>query len=174
MPRNPNWSSGLCSDVLSLILKRLSYTDFIRAKTVCSNWNIASRFCSPKKNQTPWLILYDSESKQCQYWKLFNPEEDMFYRTEYLGVIAKDHVLATSGNWVLMLDKDSDFYILNPFTRETLNIPSLDSSPSAEFKRNGDYTFDIRYLRNGEWFWGGLGVRVGSAVLWVDEELMTT
>ncbi|ESQ42333.1 hypothetical protein EUTSA_v10015724mg [Eutrema salsugineum] len=117
------WSE-LHSDVLVLILKRLSYTDFAQEK---------------------------------------------FYRTEYLGDFAKDRVLATSGDWLLMLDEEADFYVLNPFTREIIDLPSLDSNATAKFKRTGNYTFDISYLRYGEWFEGGFRVGVGSAVLWVDE-----
>ncbi|XP_010462618.1 PREDICTED: F-box protein At1g10110-like [Camelina sativa] len=143
----PNWSE-LVPDILSLVFKHLSFTDFARAKTVCSSWYSASKSSSPRQNHTPWLLLYEDT-----HWLLFNSEEGKFYRTEYFGRFAKCRGVATCGSWVLVFDKEVNFYIINPFTPKLIRLPPLESNRSAEFLQQR-----------------GQDVTVGTAVLWVDEK----
>ncbi|EOA25086.1 hypothetical protein CARUB_v10018394mg [Capsella rubella] len=155
----PNWSD-LVQDIWSLVFKNLSFTDFARAKTVCSTWYFASKSSSPRQNHTPWLILYEDT-----HWLLFNSEEGKSYKTQYLGRFAQCRGVATCGRWVLVFDKEVNFYIINPFTPEIIHLPPLESNRSAEFKRRGNYSFDIRHSTGM-----GKNVIVKTAVLWVDEK----
>jgi len=41
---NQDWSK-LCPDLLRSILERLSFIDFCRAKTVCSDWYTVGKTC---------------------------------------------------------------------------------------------------------------------------------
>lgn len=155
----PNWSE-LVPDICSLVFKHLSFTDFARAKTVCSSWYFASKSSSPRQNHIPWLILYEDT-----HWLLYNSEERKFYRTQYLGRFAECRGVATCGSWVLVFDKEVNFYIINPFTPELIRLPPLESNRSAEFKRHENYSFDLSFSTGA-----GRNVIVEKAVLWVDEK----
>ncbi|KAG2334230.1 hypothetical protein Bca52824_005410 [Brassica carinata] len=79
---------------MQLVLERLGFADFQRAKSVCSSWH---------------------------YCLLFNPEEkeNKLYRIQNLGVnFANSNCLATYGSWLLMQDDHqyNILYILNIFT----------------------------------------------------------
>ncbi|XP_010501402.2 PREDICTED: LOW QUALITY PROTEIN: F-box protein At1g10110 [Camelina sativa] len=117
----PNWSE-LVPDILSLVFKHLSVTDFARAKTVCSSWYSASKSSSPRQNHTPWLLLYEDT-----HWLLFNTEEAKFYRTGYFGRFAKCRGV------VLVFDRKSIFTSLILFTPKLIRLPPLDSNRIAKF-----------------------------------------
>ncbi|XP_020868563.1 F-box protein At1g10110 isoform X2 [Arabidopsis lyrata subsp. lyrata] len=156
----PNWSE-LVTDIWSLVFKHLSFTDFARAKTVCSSWYFASKSSSPRKNHTPWLILYEDT-----HWLMFNSEEEKFYRTQNLGRFAECRGVASCGSWVLVFDKEINFYIINPFTPELIRLPPLEYSNSGtKFERPGNYIFHLLFddFRINS-------VVVGNSVLWVDEK----
>ncbi|CAH8303559.1 unnamed protein product [Eruca vesicaria subsp. sativa] len=128
----PNRWSKLPSDLIQMVLERLGFADFQRAKSVCSSWHYASKKSSPK-NQIPWLILFPEKGKD--YCLLFNPEEkrDKLYRLQNLGVnFSNSSCLATYGSWLLMQD-DHQYnllYILNIFTCEKIDLPSMKSQLS--------------------------------------------
>ncbi|XP_024015300.1 LOW QUALITY PROTEIN: F-box protein KIB4-like [Eutrema salsugineum] len=132
----------LVHDVIRSILERLSFVDFHRARCVSSAWYSASKSCMGVTNpKTPWIILFP-DGNSC---KLYDPLDHKSYtiKDDHLGFdFATSRCLASSGSWFLMLVHRSDFYLVNLFTRERLPLPSMESFED---------------------------VRVGSAVLWVDE-----
>lgn len=157
----PNWSE-LVTDILSLVFKHLSFTDFARAKTVCSSWYFASKSSSPRKNHTPWLILY-----QDTHWLMFNSDEEKFYRTVYLGRFAECRGVASCGSWVLVFDKEINFYIINPFTPQLIRLPPLEySNTGTKFERPGNYVFHLLFDDRHR----TSRAIVGNSVLWVDEK----
>ncbi|CDY29998.1 BnaC01g40100D [Brassica napus] len=102
-----SWSE-LCPDLLRCVYERLSFTDLIRAKSVCSSWHSASRGFLPKRNQNPWL------------------DKDKVYKTRDLGVdFARSRCLATYGSWLLMMDNLWNLNVLNPLTGERIDLPAL-------------------------------------------------
>ncbi|XP_019096189.1 PREDICTED: F-box protein At2g05970-like [Camelina sativa] len=126
--RTFKWSE-LCPDLLRCVLERLSFTDFNRAKYVCSSWHSVSRGCVPKRNQIPWLILFprddiiiNDNNSSCV---LYVPDDrDRVYRTRDLGVdFVRSCCLATYGSWLLMKDTRSNLNILNPLTGENIVLP---------------------------------------------------
>ncbi|CAN6921374.1 unnamed protein product [Brassica oleracea] len=132
--RNPNsheclnsWSE-LPLDLLNMVFKRLGFVDFQRAKSVCSSWLSSSRQSVPKKNHTPWLILFPEEQNN-SYCKLFNPEEkERLYKTQDTGLdFSKSVCEATYGSWLLMHDLCYNLHIVNLFTNERIILPSLES-----------------------------------------------
>ncbi|CAN7071151.1 unnamed protein product [Brassica oleracea var. botrytis] len=132
--RNPNsheclnsWSE-LPLDLLNMVFKRLGFVDFQRAKSVCSSWLSSSRQSVPKKNHTPWLILFREEQNN-SYCKLFNPEEkERLYKTQDTGLdFSKSVCEATYGSWLLMHDLCYNLHIVNLFTNERIILPSLES-----------------------------------------------
>ncbi|CAH8275752.1 unnamed protein product [Arabidopsis lyrata] len=124
--QNPYSWSELPLDLLNLVFERLRFADFQRAKSVCSSWFSVSTTVT--KNQIPLLILFpeDDNNSSCT---LFNPEEkDRLYKTQDLGVgFAKSVCRATYGSWLLMQDSKYNLYILNLFTRERIELPSVES-----------------------------------------------
>ncbi|CAN6922343.1 unnamed protein product [Brassica oleracea] len=123
-----SWSE-LCPDLLRCVYERLSFTDLIRAKSVCSSWHSASRGFLPKRNQNPWLVLFPSNGSHdsngtCLF---FVPEDkDKVYKTRDLGVdFGRSRCLATYGSWLLMMDNLWNLNVLNPLTGERIDLPAL-------------------------------------------------
>lgn len=125
-----NWSN-LCLDVIQIVLEKLSATDFNRAKAVCSGWLSASRQSVRKQNQIPWLILFPYERSYGYSCRMLNPaEKGLVYRSRNLGVeFTQSRCIATCGSWLLMylFRGQPKLYILNPLTRDRINLPPLES-----------------------------------------------
>ncbi|CAL9235356.1 unnamed protein product [Arabidopsis halleri] len=116
-----DWSK-LCHDLLRSIFESLHYKDYHRARTVCSNWYNVSTTC--KRPLYPWRITFSENSTS-----LFDPVEDKIHEIQHPGIEFSDrYVLASCSNWFLMVDSGLDFYLLNVFTRERINLPSMESS----------------------------------------------
>ncbi|CAE6026657.1 unnamed protein product [Arabidopsis arenosa] len=138
--RNVDWSE-MCSDALQLILESLSFPDFHRARTVCSSWYSVSKSCvAGSRNRYPWLILFPEKSSVSGSCTLFDPVEDKTYKTRDLGnEFSECRCLASYGNWLLMLTPRIDFYVLNVFTGERINLPSLSlQGGKVRFRRKDD------------------------------------
>ncbi|CAL9235361.1 unnamed protein product [Arabidopsis halleri] len=168
-PRDADWSE-MCSDAMQLILESLSFPDFHRARTVCSSWYSVSKSCvAGSRNRYPWLILFPKQSSVSGFCTLFDPVEDKTYDTRDLGNdFSEWRCLASYGNWLLMLTPRIDFFILNVFTGERINLPSLSlQGGKVRFRRKDGGVFlehspkDRETIRN--WF-------IKTAVLWIDEE----
>ncbi|XP_010439373.1 PREDICTED: putative F-box protein At5g66830 [Camelina sativa] len=131
--RNRHCWSNLPPDLLQIVFERLGFTDFKRAKSVCTSWESASRKSQPK-NQIPWLILFPKDNN---YGLLFNPEEQgKLYKTQDLGDdFAKSFCVGAYRSWLLMLDPQYrdcanplyNLYILDLLTRERSTLPTLES-----------------------------------------------
>ncbi|CAN7114087.1 unnamed protein product [Brassica rapa subsp. narinosa] len=144
----PSMWSKLPSDLIQLIFESLGFADFQRAKSVCSSWRYASKQSSPN-NQNPWLILFPEKGKD--YCLLFDPEEkeDKLYRIQNLGAnFANSNCLATYGSWLLMQDDHqyNIIYILNIFTCEKIDLPSMKSQLRIE--ETEDDMFLVRFDNN--------------------------
>ncbi|XP_010451276.1 PREDICTED: probable F-box protein At4g22165 [Camelina sativa] len=164
--RNPNSWSELPLDLLNLAFQRLSFANFQRAKSACSSWYSASRQTVPK-NQIPWLMLFPKDkNKDSSSCKLFNPEEkDKLYKTQDLGVeFAKSVCKATYGSWLLMQDTKCNLYMLNPFTRETINLPPVESQLGIEIERTTVNWFRFYHSTVS------VDLSVSSPVFWIDED----
>ncbi|EFH39300.1 hypothetical protein ARALYDRAFT_333130 [Arabidopsis lyrata subsp. lyrata] len=124
MSKVHDWSK-LCDDLLRSILEGLNTTkDFHRASSVCSNWYTISRTCKRPINLFPWQILFKENSTL-----LFVPEENKNHEIQHPGIDFSDrYVLTSCSNWLLMIDYNVDFFLINVFTRERINLPSIESS----------------------------------------------
>ncbi|KAL1206040.1 putative F-box protein [Cardamine amara subsp. amara] len=165
--RRQNWSE-LPEDVIRLVLGRLSFSDFHRARAVCSAWYSVWGECVPKPNQVPWLILFP-DPKQCRRsCMLYNPEEeDKVYTIQDLGV---DPCLASCGTWLLMSDTPLSLYLLNVLTLERINLVAIESQRYQLFPE------PPRFYDNcpGRYF-ASKAEMIGfptsnKAVLWIDEK----
>ncbi|ESQ33375.1 hypothetical protein EUTSA_v10009801mg [Eutrema salsugineum] len=92
----PKSWSDLPPDLLNSVFKRLSFTNFQRAKSVYSSWHSASKQCLPKNNQIlPWLIIFPKTT-----------------------ITSTSFCIATYGSWLLIRNPLHNLYILNLFTNE--------------------------------------------------------
>ncbi|AED94288.1 unnamed protein product [Arabidopsis thaliana] len=164
---NHDWSK-LCPDILRSILESLSSTDFHRAKTVCSDWYSNWKTCV--KPLCPWRIMYVKDSLM-----LFKPGEDKIYKGTNVGLSNDSYYMASSGNWLLMVDSHLGFYIFNLLTSKRIDLPSMESSirgGKVRFEQNHEHGFN----------WGHFVepsrkvtvskitiTRESRAVLWIDE-----
>ncbi|KAL1206139.1 putative F-box protein [Cardamine amara subsp. amara] len=166
--RDIDWSE-ICIDALRLILESLSFADFHRAKTVCSNWYSVSKSCvAGSRNRYPWLILFP-ESELC--FKLLDLRHGKIYKTKGLEdefPNPKSRCVASYGNWLLMLSHRLKFSIFNVFTGERIKIRSLSlrGNVRIERKNNGDF------LLEHSWFDRETIINryIKTAALWIDEE----
>lgn len=114
------WSK-LCTDLLRSILESLHPKDFHRARTVCSSWYSVSTTCT--RRLCPWRILLRKSSTL-----LYDPEQDKTIETEHPGTdFSNSCVVASCSNWLLIIDSYLDLYLLNVFTCERINLPSMKS-----------------------------------------------
>ncbi|XP_010434347.1 PREDICTED: probable F-box protein At4g22060 [Camelina sativa] len=143
MSDGSDWSK-LHSDILDMIFKRLGFADFQRAKSVCPSWLYASRQSAPN-NETPWLIQFPEKGKD--FCLLYNPEEkEKVYRIQKVGdEFTNSHCLAIYGSWLFMRDPIYNLYIINLFTRERINLPSVESPVGKiKIKRTINDMFSIK------------------------------
>ncbi|KAL1201747.1 putative F-box protein [Cardamine amara subsp. amara] len=164
-----NWSK-LPPDLLHMVFERLGFADFQRAKSVCPTWHSVSRQSAPN-NQIPWLILLPEKGKD--YCLLFNPEEkEKVYRIQDLGVeFANSHYLAVYGSWLLMRDARCNLYILNLFTRERIDLPSLESQVGRiKFERTIDDMFITKIVDKNYVGYPEKYVDISHPILWIDEK----
>ncbi|KAG7640404.1 hypothetical protein ISN44_As02g002490 [Arabidopsis suecica] len=92
------------------------------------DWYFVWKTCV-KRPLYPWRIIYcDDDSSS-----LFDPGEDKIYGTKLLGLSDNSYYMASSGNWLLMI-----------------NLPSMESSV-----RGGKIRFEPSryYNRQGKWGW---------------------
>ncbi|CAH8259209.1 unnamed protein product [Arabidopsis lyrata] len=169
----------LVLDLVRLVLERLSFVDFHRARCVSSGWYSASKSCIGGTNPTaPWIILFPNEHVKTNNdsCKLFDPRDHSSYTIRDLGFdMVRSRCLASSGSWFLMLDHKTDFHLLNLFTRERIPLPSLESIDGWQMKfvRTGDSDFEMSmyYKAHGLVSYGkNSDLRIRGAVLWVDEK----
>ncbi|ESQ51909.1 hypothetical protein EUTSA_v10017543mg [Eutrema salsugineum] len=148
-----DWSK-LCPDLLVSILEGLGTNDFHRARTVCSDWYSVSRTCM--RPLYPWLILFSKHSTL-----FLDPGKDEIHEIEHPGVdFLSSYVMASCSNWLLIADSRQDLYLLNVFTRERIDLPSMDSALLGH----------SRFQRKEEWkHFINLTPSNISACLWMNE-----
>ncbi|CAH2078306.1 unnamed protein product, partial [Thlaspi arvense] len=152
--RNPHCWSNLPLDLMQMVFERLGFTDFERAKSVCSSWQSGSRQSQPK-NQIPWMIIFTWHKNYCL---LFNPEDkEELYKTQPLDDDGLEDrtCVATCRSWLLMEPpnggRERRFYILDVLTRERINLPGIEIESDRLI-----YLLPVR--------------RLWSPILWVDEK----
>ncbi|KFK31075.1 hypothetical protein AALP_AA6G065000 [Arabis alpina] len=156
MSRNRYDWSKLSSDLVRTIFEGLATKDYHRARTVCSNWYSISTTC--KRPLYPWRILLNKNSIL-----LYDPKEDKIQETEHPGIdFSIVSVMASCSNWLLIVDTRLNFYLLNVFTRETIVLPSMESSLlGARFERKDEWEHFIERT--------DIISSKKAAVLWINE-----
>ncbi|KAL1191820.1 putative F-box protein [Cardamine amara subsp. amara] len=167
MNTNRDWSK-LCPDVLRKIFETLKTPlDSHRAKTVCSDWYAVWKTCK-NRPPCPLRIIHQGE-----YSPTVEGTENYFglFETFQTG-----YCMASSGDWLLMVDRRLKFYILNILTEEKINLPSMESpirgeqvkfEPGSEWSEEGyligpSHKDMVSYDDTFEW-------KSSTAVLWIND-----
>ncbi|ESQ32980.1 hypothetical protein EUTSA_v10005703mg [Eutrema salsugineum] len=132
-----DWSK-LNPDVLRKILETLNPIDLARAKTVCSDWYFVSKTCF-RPPGTSLQIIHQGEDSSSRQDKMINA------RTKPVGFCYKSYCMASSGTWLLMVDFRLHFHLLNLITRESIDLPSMDSpirGGQVRFEPGGQGSYD--------------------------------
>ncbi|CAH8261932.1 unnamed protein product [Arabidopsis lyrata] len=131
VPKNGDWSK-LCPDVLRKIFETLSSpVDSHRAKIVCSGWYSVWKTCA-KRPPCPLRIIHQGDS----------PTLGKGNR-KLVGLFQhRSYCMASSGNWLLMVELRLKFYIYNLLTKERIDLPSMESQilgGQVRFKPGREY-----------------------------------
>nr|VDD49200.1 unnamed protein product [Brassica oleracea] len=124
------------------------------------------------KSQIHWLILFpegDENNNNNYPCTLFNPEErDKRYKTQDLGLeFAKSFCISTYGSWLLMRHPLRSLYVVNLFTNERINLPSVESQLGmVKVERTLD-GYELRTTSPNEKVYKGISIR--TPVFWIDE-----
>ncbi|KAG7550595.1 F-box-like domain superfamily [Arabidopsis thaliana x Arabidopsis arenosa] len=161
--RGRDWSE-LPDDVIRMVLGRLRFSDFHRARAVCSAWYRVWGECVPKPNQVPWLILFPDPAQTRRSCMLYNPqEEENVYTIQDLGV---DPCLASCGTWLLMSDPRLNLYLVNVLNLERINLVAIESQRDQLFSalvldRKGHFASKAEMMGYPS---------TDKAVVWIDEK----
>ncbi|XP_010431735.1 PREDICTED: F-box protein At5g25290-like [Camelina sativa] len=118
----------------------------------------------PKKG-CPGLMLFPKKGG-CA---LYNTEEGKIER--YLGDFPGHRFLANSGNWFLVLDSESNLYIIDVFSQKRISLPSLESIRSSTSSIVNRVVGDTRRFvwKDSERVFEDLSSDLVRGLLWVDE-----
>ncbi|KAG7656938.1 F-box domain, partial [Arabidopsis suecica] len=116
----------LPSDLVRLILSRLSFKDNIRSSTVCKAWGDIAASVRVKSRRC-WLLYHDAFQDKGVSYGFFDPVEKKKTKEMNLPELSKSSgILYSKDGWLLMNDSLSliaDMYFFNPFTRERIDLP---------------------------------------------------
>ncbi|XP_042404533.1 F-box protein At2g05970-like [Zingiber officinale] len=151
-----SWSE-IPTDLLYLILSKLSIHDLFCSAAVCSHWSAVvdkvRRSPGDQLPQIPWLVpeeqfLINGKSNNRNNYNFFSLAEGRVYDIPSPSRILKD-VVGSSHGWLITVS-DVSVQLLNPITRAHINLPNLPTVDdrnleavkavlSSDPSRGGDY-----------------------------------
>ncbi|PIA27254.1 hypothetical protein AQUCO_08200046v1 [Aquilegia coerulea] len=134
--------SNLPNELLDLISQNLTnYVDYVRLRAVCPTW----RSNLPKKpnhlvTQLPWLLLphYDNNTICETHCSFFNLADNKTYRLELPEVLGDGMICWGSPHgWLVIMKQEGPLLsLLNPLTREEIQLPSLFFFPETSLRED--------------------------------------
>ncbi|KAI5311834.1 hypothetical protein L3X38_041007 [Prunus dulcis] len=116
-------------DIMEIILKHLNLRERIRLRIICKSWNsLAMRRDFSNAPQLPWLLLPQGSNKYLS----FSSVSDVKFHTLMLPKpVRGGRVCGCSKGWLVMIkEKVSKLYLVNPISRDQHQLPSLRTIPS--------------------------------------------
>ncbi|CAL4995882.1 unnamed protein product [Urochloa decumbens] len=112
---SPPWTD-LPPELLDLVFLRLpTHADRAFFPAVCRTWCSVARQCRlPLPSPVPWLVLPGGNVISFPHGKTFQLSEGVRYHN-------------SCGEWLLLSRDDSSCFLMNPFTKATMPLPSLSS-----------------------------------------------
>ncbi|KAK3135993.1 hypothetical protein QOZ80_5BG0426350 [Eleusine coracana subsp. coracana] len=119
---SPPWAD-LPPELLGMVFIRLpTRADRARFPAVCRQWGSAAQqeTVLPLPSPMPWLVLPDGSAISFPHSETFHLPQGTCYHNSY-------------GEWILLSREDDTCFLMNPFTKATMEIPNLSSySPYYE------------------------------------------
>ncbi|XP_077247708.1 putative F-box protein At4g17565 isoform X2 [Tasmannia lanceolata] len=140
------WSE-VPNELLEMVLDCLPlFIDYIWFGAVCSSWyqvTIENPHWLDLQGQLPLMMLPDKEVTGTRNFysitknKLYNIRLPEFHGKWCCG---------SSKGWVVTVDKSSNIHLLNPFTSNQIQLPSLDKFPDDQNRCRPEVRRDYRYM----------------------------
>lgn len=129
-----NWSD-LYTDLLGLILNKVSLTDALRFKDVCSSWNLAakSRFVSSPLLMVPGRDIKSEDhdditsSRTSYYRRFYSLAEKKDYKFFDYDFPETWKCVGSSRGWLVIMGKGVNAVLLNPFSRQKIELPLIET-----------------------------------------------
>ncbi|KAJ7976134.1 F-box/kelch-repeat protein [Quillaja saponaria] len=115
------WSE-LPTELLELVLSRLTLEDNVRASVVCKKWNSVA-ISVRVVNQSPLLMYFP---KSGNLYEIYDPSQRKMYSLE-LPELSGSRVCYTKDGWLLLYKPRSHrVFFFNPFTQEVIKLPRFE------------------------------------------------
>ncbi|XP_074370532.1 putative F-box protein At4g22660 [Apium graveolens] len=134
---SPTGFFDLPEDMSDKILLKMSLISILNFKTVCrSSRNVVRSFVSSSSNSqvhlVPWILLPRKlEDKRRIGFSTYD-DQMVFMRTNAPPEFYDGLCLGTSHGWLVMLDKDIEPYLFNPFSFEKITLPEIFTFPNIQ------------------------------------------
>jgi hypothetical protein len=113
--------SDLPTELLELIISRLTLEENVRASVVCKRWHSVS-ISVRVVNQSPWLMYFP---KYGNLYEFYDPSLCKTHSIE-LPQLNGSRVCYTKDGWLLLYKRRSHhLFFFNPFTREVIELPGF-------------------------------------------------
>ncbi|KAJ9682071.1 hypothetical protein PVL29_018116 [Vitis rotundifolia] len=160
--------SDLPQDLIVSIMERLYVADRVRLRAVCKGWHLQPNRGIKAIDKLPWTMEYKWRNpKSMSFWSVCKLYEPLHHNRRLSYMVEKDRirgrknfanaeVRASRYSWVLFYKDDcweGKFFFFNPFTKEVIFLPILES-PVSEFATfslaptSPDCFVFVPYLRN--------------------------
>ncbi|XP_062165639.1 F-box/kelch-repeat protein At1g57790 [Alnus glutinosa] len=114
--------SDLPTELLELIISRLTLEENVRASVVCKRWHSVS-ISVRVVNQSPWLMYFP---KYGNLYEFYDPSLRRTHSIE-LPELNGSRVCYTKDGWLLLYRPRSHrMFFFNPFTREVIKLPRFE------------------------------------------------
>lgn len=115
--------SDIENDVLEHITSYLPLPDQHRFRAVCKSWRdiVKQKWHSPAQ-QLPWLVL--GEERETKKRKFYSLSEDRHYSIDIPELYGR-YICGSSFGWLFAVDIKVTSILVNPFTRECIELPPL-------------------------------------------------
>ncbi|RWW23917.1 hypothetical protein BHE74_00010992 [Ensete ventricosum] len=111
-------------DVVELILMRMNPKDAVRLSTVCKDWRATAARYDPTMSTTPWLLTMTLSNTTCRLQNVVDKE--VSFKIKLHGFqLRKTYCCGSWHGWlVLQPNRDDPISLLNPFSRQRLDLPA--------------------------------------------------
>lgn len=126
---NRDWESGpwdkLTGNLLVSIILRLGFIDSVSIGGVCGSWRtiVTDNRETILQQQRPLVVVKSTHAKKACF--LYNMYDQIRYKTMLPDYLSHWRFVGLSCGYLIMLNLESKFWLLNLITRDELHFPAL-------------------------------------------------
>ncbi|XP_047329684.1 F-box protein SKIP23-like [Impatiens glandulifera] len=148
-----DWSE-LPPEMISAIADQLKlHIDYIRFRAVCKSWRLSTKTIPIHlPSQLPWLMLPQNGAYQTRRRGFFSISSNKLHFLNLPEASHRRRSCGSSHGWLVILDESPSIFLLNPLTRERINLPPLSVFPNVvdfDFYRVGR-EYILQYAAGGD------------------------